>query len=124
LGVYEALHAVEGLVPFLDVKELPYGVGGSDYDETIFDALESAKAFIFVCTQHDFLSTSWVKTEWKTYTGELSSGRKPQGSVYGVLENTVLENLPLRLRANVECFPYTSGDIQRLIVYLRNQFHL
>lgn len=120
-GIYKALRQMEGIVPFLDREEMPYGCGASDYDETIFAALGSAKAFIYVCTQTDFLSTHWVKTEWKAYTGELSNGRKPEGSIYGVIEGVEPADLPLRLRNNIELFEYTSEDIERLMLFLRNQ---
>ncbi len=123
-GVYEALRQVEGIVPFLDREEAPYGCGASDYDETIFAALDSAQAFIYICTQSDFLSTPWVKTEWKAYSGELSAGRKPYGSIYGVIEDVEPAELPLRLRTNIELFPYTPGDMDRLLVYLRNQLKI
>lgn len=121
LAIYEKLHSVKGLVPFLDVKEMPYGIGGSDFTDTIFAALDTAKAFVFVCTQPNFLDTPYIATEWKAYTEELASGRKPHGSVFGVVENVNPTDIPLRLRYGVELLSNSPEELNRLVTYLKTR---
>lgn len=122
LRVYNRLYEEDIFIPFLDTEEMPYGVGNSDFWNTIFDALETTQAYIFIATQRDFISSPCVKTEWETYTEEMAAGRKRRGSVYGVLENVDILDIPLRLRKGVEMFPNTPEGIERLVIYLRNQF--
>lgn len=122
MSVYKRLCKEKNFVPFLDVMEMPYGEGHSDFWKTIFGALETAQAYIFIATQGDFVSSPCVETEWETYTEEMAAGRKRKGSVYGVLEGVEVLEIPLRLRKGVEMFPNTPEDTERLVIYLQNQF--
>ena len=121
MAVYERLCKEEGLVPFLDKMEMPYGNGGSDAWDTIYDAISTAQSFVFVATQCDFLAAPCLKAEWKAYTEELIAGRKPEGSVYGILVGVEFLDMPLRLRRGIEMFKNTPDELERLVVYLRNR---
>ena len=111
--IYQQLKSIAGVQPFLDTEELYKADGSSDFSATIFEALSTAKFFIYICTNPDFLRTPYIEGEWTTYLGELNSGRKPKGSIFGIIEDVNTEDIPLGLR-KFEMLTFSPHNVEML----------
>lgn len=120
--IYQHIQSIPGANPFLDTEELYQADGSSDFNDSIFEALASAKIFIYVCTNPYFLRTSYIEGEWTTYLGELNSGRKPKGSIFGIVENIKAEDIPLGLR-KFEILTYSSHNMETLKKFVENRLN-
>lgn len=118
--LYNQLSVQKGIVPFWDKRELTNFDGRSDYSNSIYSALESAKVFIFICTKAEYLLTDYVESEWSTYLTELNSGRKPRGSIYGITFNVDYDELPIGLR-KYETLPYSEENLEFITYFIRKR---
>lgn len=71
--------------------------GVAEYGEVIDDALDSSEHMILFSSQADFVRSSYVKNEWRTFLEEKRSGRKA-GNIVTVLKDIKVESLPISLR--------------------------
>lgn len=118
--VYNKISVIDGVYPFLDVEELHNAKGSSDFGDSIFEALSTAKIFIYVCTNAEYLRTPYIESEWTTYLGELNSGRKPRGSIFGITENIRMEDIPVGLR-KFEMIPFSQENLCTLVKFISNR---
>ena len=63
--LYEALRD-DGYKVFFAYKLLP-NVAGAHYEAKIFNALQTARVMLVVCSNPDYLRTPWVHSEWSRY---------------------------------------------------------
>lgn len=120
--IYKQIYSIPGATPFLDTEELHQADGSSDFSDSIFEALASAKIFIYVCTNPHFLRTSYIEGEWTTYLGELNSGRKPKGSIFGIVENVKSQDIPLGLR-KFEMLTFSPRNLETLKKFVENRLN-
>lgn len=118
--IYQQLKSISGVRPFLDTEELYRADGSSDFSASIFEALSTAKIFVYICTNPDFLRTPYIEGEWTTYLGELNSGRKPKGSIFGIIEGVDTEEIPLGLR-KFEMLTFSPHNVDTLKKFVENR---
>ena len=69
----------------------------SRFGKIIAQALDEAKILIYVCTNPEYLNSSYVFYEWDSFHNEIICGRK-DGEIYGVVKGLRPQNLPFGLR--------------------------
>lgn len=92
MKLYDSIKA-SGARPFYSEKEIGDRVG-EDYEALILYALFSAKSFILVCTNEDYLRTPWVENEYSRYYAMLTDKEKAKNSIMIVFNGTVIERIP------------------------------
>lgn len=80
--------------------------GVAQYGKVIDVALDSAKHLILVTSNKDYVESSYVESEWRTFIEEKRSGRK-KGNVLTILKGVEVSSLPISLRL-YQSFPYSS----------------
>ncbi len=117
--IYDYLVA-SGYCVFLADTELRKK-GVAEYGEVIDDALDSSEHMILFASRADFVCSSYVKNEWRTFLEEKRSGRKA-GNIVTILKGVKVESLPISLRHFqsfgfdnfehvVDFLPKSSGEI-------------
>lgn len=91
----------------------------AEYGKVIDKALDSAKHFILVASRKEFVESSYVESEWRTFLEEQRTGRK-QGNILTILKEIEVSSLPISLR-KFQSFQYSSYF--NIIYYLRNPAH-
>lgn len=86
----------------------------AEYGKVIDSALDSAKHFIVVASRKEFLESSYVESEWRTFLEEKRAGRK-RGNLLTILKGIDVSLLPISLR-KYQSFPYS--DFSQIINYL------
>ena len=81
---------------FLADKELRKK-GSAEFGRVIDEALDSAKHLIVFSSNPDYVKSSYVESEWRTFIEEKRSGRK-EGNVITILDNCDISSLPITLR--------------------------
>ena len=81
---------------FLADKELRKK-GSSEFGRVIDEALDSAKHLIVFSSNPEYVKSSYVESEWRTFIEEKRSGRK-EGNVITILDNCDISSLPITLR--------------------------
>lgn len=81
---------------FLADKELRKK-GSAEFGRVIDEALDSAKHLIVFSSNPDYVKSSYVESEWRTFIEEKRSGRK-KGNVITILDNCDISSLPITLR--------------------------
>ena len=81
---------------FLADKELRKK-GSAEFGRLIDEALDSAKHLIVFSSNPDYVKSSYVESEWRTFIEEKRSGRK-KGNVITILDNCDISSLPITLR--------------------------
>ena len=84
------------LIVFLADKELRKK-GSAEFGRVIDEALDSAKHLIVFSSNPDYVKSSYVESEWRTFIEEKRSGRK-KGNVITILDNCDISSLPITLR--------------------------
>lgn len=102
-----------GLVVFLASVELRKS-GVAVFGKVIDAALESAEHMIVFTSKAEYVTTTYVEDEWRTFDNEIRSGRK-SGNIITVLKGVSVANLPIGLR-KYQSFDY--NDHRDLISYL------
>lgn len=69
----------------------------SKFGNIIAAALDESKILIYVCTNPDYLNTSYVSYEWSSFHDEIICGRK-DGEIYGLVKGVTPDKLPFNLR--------------------------
>lgn len=70
--------------------------GNTEYGEIIDEALDSALHMIIVATKPEYIYSTYVKSEWRTFVEEKRSGRK-NGNIITIIDFAISE-LPISLR--------------------------
>ena len=70
--------------------------GNAEYGEIIDDALDSAIHMVIIATKTEYIQSTYVKSEWRTFIEEKRSGRK-MGNIITLIEFNISE-LPISLR--------------------------
>ena len=124
LDLYETLCDVEGLVPFLDKKEIP-NFRNNDFNDAIFAALKTSRAHIIVCTNATYLENSrYIKKERRFYNGLIDNHKKEEGSVYLVVDErrkSLLSSIPEEILFFVDVDDATPAGIDILVHKLRQR---
>ncbi len=81
---------------FLADKELRKK-GSSEFGRVIDEALDSAKHLIVFSSNPEYVKSSYVESEWRTFIEEKRFGRK-EGNVITILDNCDISSLPITLR--------------------------
>ena len=81
---------------FLADKELRKK-GSAEFGKVIDEALDSAKHLIVFSSNPEYVKSSYVESEWRTFIEEKRSGRK-EGNVITILDNCDISSLPITLR--------------------------
>lgn len=100
----------KGCRVFCCAETLPR-LGESDYAKAIDRALEASTCLIVVGTKSEYFDSGWMGYEWRSFLGEIRSGRKPGGKVFTFAGNVPIHELPLGLR-NVQMIPYSPSSPQ------------
>ena len=101
--IYKFLTEELGYVVFLADAELRKK-GVAEYGEVIDEALDSAEHLILFSSKIEYINSSYVKNEWRTFLEEKRSGRKP-GNILTVLKDVTISSLPISLR-HFQSFTY------------------
>lgn len=111
-----------GLVVFLASVELRKS-GVAVFGKVIDAALESAEHMIVFTSKAEYVTTTYVEDEWRTFDNEIRSGRK-SGNIITVLKGVSVANLPIGLR-KYQSFDY--NDYRDVVSYLdvrNNEIHI
>lgn len=79
--------------------------GNAEYGKVIDEALDSSKHFILVTSRKEFVESSYVESEWRTFLEEKRTGRK-RGNLLTVLKEIDVSLLPISLR-KFQSFSYS-----------------
>lgn len=63
----------QGLRPFFAPESL-VGLAGADYEAGIYHAIDTAKVMLVLCSQKDYLTSAWVRSEWSRYIERIDEG--------------------------------------------------
>lgn len=86
----------EGYRVFFSEKTLKDKIG-VEYEPYIFAALESSKLMLLICTDTEYINSTWVKNEWKRYYNlKKKDDTKNLTVVYSGIDP---KNLPAELRS-------------------------
>ena len=86
----------------------------AEYGKVIDSALDSACHLIVVTSRKEFVESSYVESEWRTFLEEKRTGRK-RGNLLTILKGIDVSVLPISLR-KYQSFPYS--DFSLIINYL------
>lgn len=94
-------------------------LGVAAYKRAIDGALDSAKVLIAVGTSGEHLDSQWVRYEWDSFLNDILSGIKPDGRIFGYVENIPISSLPRSLRQS-QVFEHGPGAMERLFNFVAN----
>lgn len=103
-----------GLKVFLADVELR-AKGRDVYGEIIDAALESAEHLVVFASKAEYVESTYVKSEWRTFVEEKRSGRK-EGNIITILKGVQIANLPIALRS-FQSFKY--AEYKDSLAYLQ-----
>ena len=103
-----------GLRVFLASIELR-AKGRDVYGEIIDVALESADHMIIFTSKADYVTTTYVNSEWRTFVEEKRAGRK-NGNIITILKGVKVAELPIALRSFQS---FTFDEYKSSLSYLR-----
>ena len=101
--IYRFLTDELGYAVFLADAELRKK-GVAESGEVLDEALDSAEHLILFSSKVEYINSSYVKNEWRTFLEEKRSGRKP-GNILTVLKDVTISSLPISLR-HFQSFTY------------------
>lgn len=90
--------------------------GNAEYGEIIDEALDSAKHLIIVASNPQYVISTYVKSEWRTFIEEKRSGRKA-GNIITIV-NFSIDLLPIGLR-HFQAF--TLNSYESIVDFLPNE---
>lgn len=71
--------------------------GNAEYGKIIDDALDSATHMIIIASKPEYINSSYVQSEWRTFIEEKRTGRKT-GNIVTITEKLQISSLPIGLR--------------------------
>jgi hypothetical protein len=101
-------------------KVFYYPRTGRDYDfsRAIDKALESAECLVAVGSRLENLMARWPEYEYRTFNGDLNSGKKPNGKLLSLVVGFDPISLPLPLRRFVATSCATEADLPKALEQL------
>ncbi|MBQ7849138.1 MAG: toll/interleukin-1 receptor domain-containing protein, partial [Clostridia bacterium] len=110
---------LQGYKVFFAPKEMAGVAAGSDYEAAIYHALDTAKVMLLICSDADYLTSAWVRSEW-TRVLEMADEREDKRLVPLLYGDFTPAKLPRELRSyRLECVTmdrFTAArDILRLL---------
>lgn len=66
---------LQGYRVFFAPKEMAGVAAGSDYEAAIYHALDTAKVMLLICSDAEYLTSAWVRSEWTRFL-EMADERK------------------------------------------------
>jgi len=115
--IYDFL-STQGLRVFFSNVSLET-LGVAAYKRAIDSALDSAKVLVAVGTSGENLDSQWVRYEWDSFLNDILSGVKPEGRIFGYVEDTPISSLPRSLRQS-QVFEHGPGAMERLFNFVAN----
>lgn len=73
-------------------------LGESNFQNAIYEALDSAKVMIVVGTSVENITSSYVKHEWESFQNDINNNKKPDGKIFIYNDGINPDQLPLPLR--------------------------
>ncbi len=115
--VYDYLTEMDKKV-FYSKETLPQ-LGRSEYEKTIFEAIDRSRHMVLIASDPEYLKTAWVQDEWSTFNNEIREGRKTGNLVLLLTDDISAEKgrLPAQLRQKE--IVRMSELKSRLLSYLR-----
>ncbi|MBR6981118.1 MAG: toll/interleukin-1 receptor domain-containing protein [Prevotella sp.] len=108
----------KGLKVFLSCMELDH-LAEAEYSEAIDEALDNSANMIVIATNANYLTTKWVKYEWRLFCDDLKSGFR-NGNVITILDSSIkLGKLPASLR-HKQSFSFSSYK-EHIIPYVSKE---
>lgn len=86
----------------------------AEFGKIIDSALDSAEHFILLASRPEYISSTYVESEWRIFIEEKRSGRK-SGNIITILDEMNISSLPISLR-HFQSFSYK--DFNRIRDYL------
>lgn len=71
--------------------------GNTEYGKIIDEALDSATHMIIIASKPEYINSSYVQSEWRTFIEEKRTGRKT-GNIVTITEKLQISSLPIGLR--------------------------
>lgn len=71
--------------------------GNAEYGKIIDEALDSATHMIIIASKPEYINSSYVQSEWRTFIEEKRTGRKT-GNIVTITEELQISSLPIGLR--------------------------
>jgi hypothetical protein len=103
----------KGYSVFIADVEL-HKLGRAQYGKVIDEALEQAKHFVLFASSPDYVMSTYVEDEWRTFLEEQRCGRK-KGNLLTIRKGFDVVELPISLR-NLQSFTYE--NFHSIIDYL------
>lgn len=94
-------------------------LGIAAYQKTIDNVLDAAKILIAVGTSRENLESKWVRYEWSSFYNDILSEIKPNGRLFGYVDNLDVRSLPRILRQN-QVITHQSGSLNCLYNFVSN----
>lgn len=86
---------------------------GTNFEPTIFRALQSAKVFILVCSKGEYANAVWVKNEWSRYLRMMGDGLKKPETITIVYPDTFpTQGMPMKL-TKIQGIRYNDRNYER-----------
>lgn len=86
----------------------------ANFGNVIDEALEKAKHFVLFSSNSDYVKSTYVEAEWRTFLEELRCGRK-NGNILTIRKGFDVVDLPISLRRYTS---FTYDEFQSIIDYL------
>ena len=91
-------------------------IGNAAYSDEIERALDEAKHMVVVTSNAEYLHSSYVRYEWRSFHNEIVSGRKSGNLLVLTIGDVPLEKLPYRLRQQ-QVLPLKEETFEDLLPY-------
>ncbi len=85
---------------------------GTNFEPTIFRALQSAKVFILVCSKAEYANAVWVKNEWSRYLRMMKDGLKKPETITIVHPDEFPSGMPVKL-ARIQGIKYNDRNYDK-----------
>lgn len=94
-------------------------IGAAKYKQVIDDALDQCNVLIAIGTSTDNINSQWVKYEWDSFSNDILSGIKPNGSVFSYIDKITPHMLPRTLRQS-QVFERNSSSLEEICNFVEN----
>lgn len=103
---------------FFSKETLPV-LGKTEFGDEIDRALEKAAHLIVVTSKKEFVTSEWVKSEWRMFLDEKRAGRKPGNIITIIAGSMRIEDLPIGLRNYETKFLNDPKTLEQILNYLK-----
>ncbi len=92
-------------------------MGRSEYQDAIDEAIEKADHMVLIATDLSYITSKWVKSEWRSFENESRSNRKKGNLILLLSKQISVADLPLALRQK-QIFKTEDQAYQQMLPYL------